>query len=70
MLEASEFHKKHHVKKIIRICSTCSFYNQTPLCRESNPKSTKRDETWQMDVFHFAEFGKLKYVHHTIDTYS
>ena len=23
-----------------------------------------------MDVFHFAEFGKLKYVHHTIDTYS
>ena len=23
-----------------------------------------------MDVFHFMEFGKLKYVHHTIDTYS
>ena len=23
-----------------------------------------------MDVFHFAKFGKLKYVHHTIDTYS
>ena len=23
-----------------------------------------------MDVFHFVEFGKLKYVHHTIDTYS
>ena len=23
-----------------------------------------------MDVFHFTEFGKLKYVHHTIDTYS
>ena len=23
-----------------------------------------------MDVFHFPEFGKLKYVHHTIDTYS
>ena len=23
-----------------------------------------------MDVFHFAEFGKLKYVHHTIDAYS
>ena len=22
-----------------------------------------------MDVFHFTEFGKLKYVHHTIDTY-
>ena len=23
-----------------------------------------------MDVLHFAEFGKLKYVYHTIDTYS
>ena len=23
-----------------------------------------------MDVFHFTEFGKLKYVHHTTDTYS
>lgn len=23
-----------------------------------------------MDVFHFAEFGKLKYVYHTTDTYS
>ena len=21
-----------------------------------------------MDVFHFTEFGKLKYVHHTIDS--
>ena len=25
---------------------------------------------WQMDVFHFVEFGKLKYVYHGIDTYS
>ena len=23
-----------------------------------------------MDVFHFTEFGKVKYVHHTINTYS
>ena len=23
-----------------------------------------------MDVFHFGEFGKLKYVDHIIDTYS
>ena len=23
-----------------------------------------------MDVFYFAEFGKLEYVHHTIDKYS
>ena len=23
-----------------------------------------------MDVFHFTEFGNLRYVHHTIDTFS
>ena len=27
-------------------------------------------EIWQTDVFHFVEFGKLKYVLHIIDTYS
>ncbi|KAL6061548.1 hypothetical protein STEG23_000991, partial [Scotinomys teguina] len=86
VLEASEFHKKHHVnskglkrdfsitwqqaKEIVRKCPTCSFYNQTPLPAGCNPKGTQRNEIWQMDVFHFAEFGKLKYVHHTIDTYS
>ncbi|KAL6030846.1 hypothetical protein STEG23_024726 [Scotinomys teguina] len=86
VLEASEFHKKHHVnskglkrdfsitwqqaKEIVRKCPTCSFYNQTLLPAGCNPKGTQRNDIWQMDVFHFAEFGKLKYVHHTIHTYS
>ena len=30
----------------------------------------QRNEIWQMNVFHFAEFGKLKHMHYTIDTYS
>lgn len=86
VLEASEFHKKHHVnskglkkefsitwqqaKEIVRQCPTCSLYNQTPLPTGTNPKGTQRNEIWQMDVLHFTEFGKLKYIHHTIDTYS
>ena len=45
-------------------------YNQTPLPVRSNQKGTQRNEIWQMDVFHFVEFGKLKYVHHIIGTYS
>ena len=57
-------------KEIIKRCPTCSLYNQTPLPTETNLKGTQRNEIWQMDVFHFSEFGKLKYVHHTIDTYS
>lgn len=74
--------KKHHVnrkdlkkelsitwqqaKEIVRKCPTCSFYNQTPLPTESNPKGAQRNEICQ----HFTEFSKLKCVHHTIDTYS
>ncbi|ERE82976.1 putative Pol polyprotein [Cricetulus griseus] len=42
--------------------------HQTPLPAGSNPKGIHRNEIWQMDVFHFAEFGKLKYVYHAIDT--
>ena len=45
-------------------------YNQTPLPAGSNPKDMQRNEIWQVDVFYFVEFGKIKYVHHTIDTYS
>ena len=36
----------------------------------TNRKSAQRNEIWQMNVFHFVEFGKLKYVHHTIGIYS
>lgn len=33
-------------------------------------KGTKRNDIWQMDIFHFAEFGKLRYIHYTTDMYS
>ena len=57
-------------KENVRQCPTCSLYNQTPLPTGTNPKDTQRNDIWQMDVFHFTEFGKVKYVHHTINTYS
>ena len=49
---------------------TCSLYNQTPLSTGNNPKDSQGNDIWLVDVFHFTEFGKLKYVHHSIDTYS
>ena len=47
-------------------------YNQTLLPAGGKPKVTQRNEIWQMDIseFNFAESGKLKYVHYTIDAYS
>jgi hypothetical protein len=57
-------------KEIVRQCPTCSLYTHTPLPTGTNSKDTQRNDIWQMDIFHFTEFGKLKCVFHTIDTYS
>ena len=38
--------------------------------QKGTPKGTQRNEIWQIEVFHFTESRKLKYVHHIIDTYS
>ena len=29
-----------------------------------------KNKIWQMDVFHFIVFSKLRYLHHTTDMYS
>jgi hypothetical protein len=54
---------------MVRQCPTFSLYNQISLTIGMDPEGTQRNDIWQMDMFHFIEFGKLKYVHHTIDTY-
>lgn len=35
-----------------------------------NPRGLLPNHLWQMDVTHVPSFGKLKYVHVTIDTFS
>ncbi|RMC20514.1 hypothetical protein DUI87_01365 [Hirundo rustica rustica] len=35
-----------------------------------NPRGLKALELWQTDVTQVAEFGRLKYVHVTVDTFS
>ena len=86
VLKASEFHLKNvmliakikkefsitwqQAKEVIRKCPTGFLYNQTLHPAGSNPKGTQRNEISQIDVFYFIDFGKLKYVHHTIDIYS
>ena len=74
---ASKFHEKYHVysnseifyvtwqqaKSHIKKGPTCFLYNQTSLHITGNPKGTKKNWIWKMDVFHFAEFEKLKFVH-------
>ncbi|KFP36140.1 hypothetical protein N324_00956, partial [Chlamydotis macqueenii] len=54
---------------IVKSCSQCCQHG-TSLGLGVNPRGIQACEIWQMDVTHVPEFGRLKYVHVTIDTFS
>jgi hypothetical protein len=73
VLKDSKFYEKHHsngkglnfffiiwqqLKEIIIKCPIQPLCNHILLPTVSNPMGTKQNGIWQMDVFHFAEFGK------------
>ncbi|KAG3292170.1 hypothetical protein H1C71_013444, partial [Ictidomys tridecemlineatus] len=83
--EAINFHKKFHVnantlqkhfkitkeqaRQIIKQCQNCvTFLPQVNL--GVNPRGLIPNHSWQMDVTHLPEFGKLKYLHVIVDTSS
>lgn len=58
-------------KAIVRACPICSHHNGgLGLGMGVNPRGLQANELWQMDVTHVPEFGRLKYVHVTVDTWS
>jgi hypothetical protein len=57
-------------KHIIRACSTCSILLPLGPNTGINPHGLKANHIWQTDVTHIPQFGTLKYVHVTVDTYS
>ena len=83
--QAREFHSHFHVnsrtlssrfkitraeaRDIVKLCQQCA-----PLLPQPgvgiNPQGLCPLHLWQMDVTHFSEFGKLKYLHTSIDTAS
>lgn len=54
---------------IVRACPECSHHGPG-LGTGVNPRGLGPNELWQMDVTHVSEFGRLKYVHVTVDTFS
>ena len=82
---ASQFHSKFHVnaktlqrkfgisraqaRDVVTTCGRCLEF-QHPPSYGVNPRGLLPLQVWQMDVTHFSEFGKLKYVHVSIDTCS
>jgi hypothetical protein len=57
---------KEQAKMIVKQCSTCITLSPVPHLGV-NPRGPMPNHIWKMDVTHYVEFGKLKYIHVCID---
>ncbi|MCQ4187639.1 hypothetical protein FK515_29140, partial [Klebsiella pneumoniae] len=57
-------------RSILAACPGCQLLAPLPAEEGVNPCGIKGNELWQTDVTHFGEFGKMKNVHVTVDTFS
>ena len=65
-----EFHiPKEAARQIVKFCPNCPTSNPSLPLGES-PRGLKPNAIWQMDVTHTLAFGKLSFVHVTMDTFS
>ncbi|KGL93319.1 hypothetical protein N301_13637, partial [Charadrius vociferus] len=55
---------------IIDVCPDCQRHSFPSIAGGVNPRGLQSLQLWQTDVTHYPEFGKLKYVHSSIDTFS
>ena len=60
---------KEQARMIVKQCPKCITLSPVPHLGV-NPRGLMPNHIWQMDVTHYAEFGKLKYIHVCIDTCS
>lgn len=83
--QAISFHNRWHVnantlcrrfnitrqvaRHIVKSCTHCVPFLPQPSLGV-NPKGLQPNHLWQMDVTHFPSFGRLQYVHVSVDLYS
>ncbi|NWT20854.1 POK11 protein, partial [Vireo altiloquus] len=66
-----EFHlRRDEAKAIVASCPECNPTNAPSLGSGVNPRGLGSCEVWQTDVTHVTQFGRLKYVHVSVDTFS
>lgn len=51
-------------------CPNCQKFGLPSLGSGVNPRGLGSCEVWQSDVTHFPQFGRSKYVHVSVDTFS
>ncbi|NWY95468.1 POK19 protein, partial [Loxia curvirostra] len=55
---------------IVATCPNCQTFALPSMPVGVNPRGLGALELWQTDVTHYAPFGRLKYIHVSIDTFS
>ncbi|NWY55345.1 POK7 protein, partial [Chionis minor] len=55
---------------VVSACPECQHLPSASLAAGVNPRGLTALELWQTDVTHFPDFGRLKYIHVSIDTFS
>ena len=61
---------KDLAKAIVATCPSCQNYQIPSMSTGVNPRGLNSCQLWQTDVTHFPSFGKSKYVHVSVDTFS
>ncbi|RMC17352.1 hypothetical protein DUI87_05933 [Hirundo rustica rustica] len=61
---------REQAKAIVAACPSCSRNAVPTLHAGVSPRGLRSCEVWQTDVTHFPEFGRQKYIHVSIDTFS
>ncbi|KAF4795798.1 endogenous retrovirus group K member 6 Pol protein-like protein [Turdus rufiventris] len=61
---------KDQAKAIVATCPNCQNYQIPSMGTGVNPRGLNSCQLWQTDMTHFPSFGKSKYVHIPVDTFS
>ncbi|RMC20738.1 hypothetical protein DUI87_01590 [Hirundo rustica rustica] len=61
---------REQAKAIVATCPSCNQHALPTLSAGVNPRGLNSCELWQTDVTHIPQFGRSKYVHVSVDTFS
>lgn len=61
---------REQARAIVATCPNCQQYQLPSLGSGVNPRGLNSCQLWQSDVTHFPQFGQLKYIHVSVDTFS
>ncbi|KFO54197.1 hypothetical protein N302_13395, partial [Corvus brachyrhynchos] len=61
---------RDQARAIVATCPNCQHYQVPLLGTGVNPHGLSSCQLWQTDVTHVSQFGRLKYIHVSVDTFS